>query len=227
MGSRMPVMELSTDPGARFRNELLADARRAAPYTLLVIGFGMTGAVADEIDHFGVRLLLSLCASGPIPLGGAILLEFQLLPRMFMAMTAGMALIVGLQVLHRYRREGEQPHPGAAAAHIGCMAAMSSSFAICSALLKGAPGLLRGAVVMAGTDAAVSVGISVAAAFILRRTLCGRPTPPLPILLNLIGFSPAHGARGRASANPGGRLLKIKAPDLYGGKKHPTLAGSL
>lgn len=158
------------------RNELLADAGRAALYALLIVGFGVAGALADEIDHFGVRLLLSLCASGRVPLANAILLEFQLLPRMFLAMTGGMALVVAVQIFRPGRR-GQDPHPGAAAAHIGCMAAMLSSFAICSALLKGTPGLLPGVILMAGTDATVGIAISVVASLILRRTLCCRPLP--------------------------------------------------
>lgn len=166
----------ASDTQLPIRNEVLADAGRAALYALLIIGFGTIGALADEVDHFGLRLLLSLCASGRIPLGGAILLEFQLLPRMFLAMTGGMALIVAVQVLRPSWRKGEQP-PGAAAAHIGCMAAMLSSLAICSVVLKGESGLLRGAMVMVGTDVAVGIAISIATAYFLRRMLCCRPAP--------------------------------------------------
>ena len=162
------------------RNPLLICIGEVARNTLLILASGVLGACMDEVDHAGPRMLLSLCASGAIPMGRSILLQLQLVPTAILGMLGGLTLVIGVQTLPpRSHHRGAAGRIGTAAAHFGCMGAMLTSFTICTYLIRGVRGFFQGALIMLGTDAVVSISISLLAVMAITSTLpkIPRPTP--------------------------------------------------
>lgn len=155
-----------SDDLERWRS-LFADIQSAAGNSLLILAAGAVGATVDEAHHWGLRMLIALCASGPIPFYRSIALEFQLLPAMIVAMIVGMTITIGIQSTASKTRRRQARHIGVAAAHIGCMAAMLSSIAVCTSLFGVPSGFFEGALVMLASDSLVGITIAIVSVIVL------------------------------------------------------------
>ncbi len=143
--------------GSELRRALLLDVKSATTHSWVILGAALLGALLDELQHSGLRMMLSLCASGPIPIGSLIHLQLQLLPAMMAAM--GICLIV--TAIWRV---------GVAAAHLGCITAMWVSPAICAAFANRVSGALAGGLLMFGADAVIALSVAVLIAVTLSTT---------------------------------------------------------
>ncbi|MBS0388398.1 MAG: hypothetical protein JSR15_07935 [Proteobacteria bacterium] len=173
------------------RAALRAELRSATANTLFILLAGALGAAIDEWHHWGLRTYLTLCTSGAIPWTRALALQLELLPGMLVAMTVAMAYVLALQSAASARAGGPSLRHSAAASHIGCLAAMLTSFTVCAALLRLLGSYALGVLTMAVVDALLALSTSALAVLLLRwvqatfnRAPAGnRPHPesPLPI----------------------------------------------
>jgi len=167
---------LSDSRGTSKANSILDNIQGAAGSALAISAAGIAGAMVDESDHWGVRALLSLCASGTISAGRFASLQFHVLPTMVLAMAATAVLQMAAAAFFTGRRG----LVGAASAHTGCVIGMWSSFLLCSRLLDINSGVGRNAILMVMTDtiAAVTASVVVVTAYRLFDRCCRPPAEP-------------------------------------------------
>ena len=151
--------------GSELRRTLRRDIESATTHSFVILVATALGAILDEFDHSGLRTMLSLCASGPIPIGSLIHLQLQLLP----AMMATMGICFVVTAIWRV---------GVAAAHLGCIAAMLASSAVCATFANRTSSVLAGSLLMFGTDAVIALCVAVLIAVILRITLAPAANVP-------------------------------------------------
>ena len=150
------------------RSSLFSDIKSASANSLLILATGAGGGAADEAHHWGLRMLIALCASGPIPFLSSIELQFQLLPGMIGAMFFAMVVTIGIHSTVPAGRRREAGHLGVTAAHIGCVAVMLISISVCASLLRISGDLLAGALLMLATDFVVGISIAIVSVMVLR-----------------------------------------------------------